>query len=132
MNIFANIFKSTPISKEQILNAGLSMAMEFGSNWLQPINERLRSKFPNLSEQELKEYNTLCQSAMKRGHNYIYDTLNMLAENDGTIRSIELQDQFKLSLRSEYDWINDKNITGLYSQGCYYAWKDGLDNAIVN
>lgn len=131
MNILARLFKSTPVSKEQILNTGLTMAMEFGGNWRQPITDRLQRKYIYLTEHALEEYNTICRTAMDEGNQYIYNTLDRLFEVGSTITDTELKEQFGSSMRSQYDWISDSNLRKLYSQGCYYAWKDGLDTIIV-
>lgn len=131
MNILARLFKSTAASKEQILNDGLSMAMEFGGNWRQPINDRLQKKYTYLLEHDLKEYSKICRAAMDEGNQYIYNTLDGLFEAGSTITDTELKEQFNSIIRSQYDWVSDSNLRKLYSQGCYYAWKDGLDTIIV-
>jgi hypothetical protein len=131
MNILAKLFKSTPVSKEQILNTGLTMAMEFGGNWRQPINDRLHKRFTYLSEQELHEYNVICRNAMDYGNEYIYNTLDKLFAAGSTTTNIELKERFAITMRMQYDWITDCNIRKLYSQGQYYAWKEGLDSVIV-
>jgi hypothetical protein len=130
--MFTKGFNKKLESQETILNTGLRIAMEFGDRWLHPINDRLQKKYTYLSEQELEEYNTICQTAMTSGNRYIYDILNKLFEAGCTITNTELKEQFKISLKSHYDWINESNLSKLYSHGCYYAWKDGLDKAIVN
>lgn len=51
-----------------LLNEGLAMGMEFGTNWLQPIQKRLAKKHPQLSQAELDEYDRVCREAMNFGH----------------------------------------------------------------
>jgi hypothetical protein len=37
---------------EEILNTGLSLAMEFGADWLKPIQDRLSVKYSTLTQME--------------------------------------------------------------------------------
>ena len=46
--------------ENQILNYGLDFAMQWGENWMQPIQERLSTKFPDLSSEDLDKYNDIC------------------------------------------------------------------------
>ena len=50
------------------LNVGLNIAMEWGEDWLQPIQERLRAQFPKLDVATLDECNEICQAAMRTGY----------------------------------------------------------------
>ena len=93
--------------------------MEFGEHWLQPIQERLSKRFPNLSTDELEEYNRVCQEAMGFGHDYVY---KFAEENSSEPNA----DNFSGVIRSRYPWINRTNLSRLRSQGRYYARKDGL------
>ena len=47
------------------LNAGLELAMEFGQDWLKPIQSRLALEHPQLSAAEPDEADALCRRAMK-------------------------------------------------------------------
>src|SRR5690349_17238886 len=105
--------------RDRILNVGLRLAMEFGEHWLQPIQPRLSKRYPDLSTDELEEYNRICQGAMRLGHDYIYK----FAEENRTEPSA---DDFKTAISSRYPWVNRANLSRLRSQGHYYAWKDGL------
>lgn len=100
------------------LNAGLALAMEWGENWLKPIQPRLRLRYPQLSQAELDQFNRLCQEAMKFGHDTVYE-LAMAAGN-----RVHVSD-FEPVFKARYPWADNKNITHLFSQGMYYAWKDG-------
>lgn len=60
--------------------------MEFGSNWLQPIQSQLVRLHPNLYDIELYDYNSRCQTEMKTGHVQDY----ALAEQSGKDASFEV------------------------------------------
>ena len=106
------------ILRAEQLNAGLALAMEWGENWLKPIQARLRLRYPQLSQAELDEFNRLCKEAMSFGH----DTAYQLAME--TAKRVH-PDDFAPLFKARYPWANDKNIAHLFSQGMYYAWKDG-------
>ena len=38
------------MENDEILNVALEMSLEWGLNWLQPINIRIREKHPQLTE----------------------------------------------------------------------------------
>jgi len=104
--------------REEQLNAGLALAMEWGENWLKPIQARLRLRYPQLSQAELDEFNRLSQEAMKFGHDTAYELAMAAAKR---VHASDFAPIFK----ARYPWASDKNIAHLFSQGMYYAWKDG-------
>lgn len=118
------------ISTEDILNSGLNYALDFGKNWLQPIQQRLKNKYKFLTEENLNEYDLLCREAMNYGHEFIYQTLQKLCDDNMTINEIELNRNFRDAIFNKYLWINKSNLSKMFSQGCYYAWKDGLSDCI--
>jgi hypothetical protein len=106
--------------EDQILNTGLDMAMEWGEHWLQPIQERLRKRYPRLSQSELDEYNAKCQATMKYGHNEVSRCWQAAAGNEHAA-----QEKFHKQMLDHYPWVSTDNLRRLFSQGCYYAWKNG-------
>lgn len=108
--------------ENNILNEGLNIAMEFGENWLNPIQERLSKKYPKLDEEDLDYLNIYCREAMFEGHQFIPQILD---DANKPILSDQLSELFSDFIRNKYNWINKENINRLFSQGCYYAWKDG-------
>jgi hypothetical protein len=114
------------MTEEKILNRGLEFALEFGSNWLQPIQSRLSMKFPDLQTDELNKYDTICRTAMKDGHEYVYKTLATAANNKIKIKEKDVSEGLKLFLLKEYPWIDLRNLKRILTQGFYYAGKDGL------
>lgn len=102
--------------RDGLLNDGLHLAMEWGSDWLQPIQERLAKKYPRLSKIELDEINATCQAAMSFGHGTVCD----LVKEHG--RDIAPQ-QFEPIMKSRYPWVDAGNMSRLFSQGMYYSMK---------
>lgn len=118
------------MNEEKILNKGLEFALEFGPNWLQPIQSRLSAKFQELKSDELNKYDSICRSAMKQGHDYIYKTLEKATDENRKIKEKEMAEELKSFLQKDYPWIDSGNLKRILSQGFYYAWKDGLDKCI--
>lgn len=105
---------------ERILNAGLHLAMEFGENWLCPIQERLAGKFPELSRDGLNKYERMCREVMTFGHEQVPARWREARGNEAEALRL-----FKMAMRDRYPWVTDENLSHLFSQGCYYAWKNG-------
>ena len=97
-----------------LLNAAMQLAMEWGADFMKPTQERLRKQSPTLADKELDDYNTAAQAAMKFGHDYV-------SKHPGCTGQA-----LAAALRKTFPWVSDENASRVYSQGCYYAWKDGL------
>lgn len=105
---------------DAILNEGLDLAMEFGQHWLQPIQERLRLMHPQILQAGLDEYNRQCQAAMKLGHEVVPECWREASSQQAVAMQL-----FRQRILAACPWVSEANLQGLFSQGCYYAWKDG-------
>ena len=114
------------MEESEILNSGLKFALEFGETWLKPINKRLSKKYPWLTLAELNYYNDVCVSIRESGHKFVYDVLENLEHDGKTIEEELLKSQLSTYVLDKYLWINQENINHLFSQSCYYAWREGL------
>jgi hypothetical protein len=103
-----------------ILNAGLDLAMAFGEHWMEPIQKRLAVVQPQLTPDELNQYDAHSRQAMKRGHDLVPDCFR-----DAKNVQREAYLLFEKRLLKEYSWVSGEMSSRLFSQGCYYAWKDG-------
>jgi hypothetical protein len=92
--------------------------MEFGQDWLMPIQARLARLHPDLKPAELDRLNEICRSAMFHGHRVTYEQSVKL----GKAVSMET---VAAGVRAAYPWISEENMGRLFSQGMYYAYKDG-------
>lgn len=100
----------------EILNTGLSLALDWGADWLTPIQPRLAERFLTLTPEELDEINATCQQAMRAGHAWVAS----LAKKDGlNVRYSEWETEFL----QHYPWVNQENLGRLFSQGMYYNLK---------
>ncbi|MBW3570973.1 MAG: hypothetical protein KY467_07695 [Gemmatimonadetes bacterium] len=104
-----------------ILNAGLDLAMEFGPNWMQPIQARLAARHPRLSTEALDAYEAACRETMTWAHLRVPEHWNAVGGDEA-----EAFRRFKVQVLTAYPWISGKNLKRLWTQGRYYASKDGL------
>lgn len=129
MDFISKLFGKKPTEAE-VLNTGLVFAMEFGENWLKPIQQRLFKKYSYLTKEQLDSYNSICKTALSDGIKFIETTLEKIADERRTIHEQELKDQLRVFMQSKYPWIDRNTVAHLFNQGCYYGWKEGLAGAI--
>jgi hypothetical protein len=105
-------------SRDAVLNDGLALAMDWGENWLAPIQSRLARQHARLARHELDELNGVCQGAMRSAR----ETSHIMVQQRGT--SV-LAEDFSAVFVRRYPWANPENTARLFRQGMYYAWKTG-------
>lgn len=115
-----------------IFNAGVKMAAEFGEHFMQPIQSRLMLQFAFLGMDHLDFYNIICAKARDEAHKFVYKQMETLAAKSETISNTWSYSTFKVHMEANYPMINEANLTHLYSQGCYYCWKDGIIAPLEN
>lgn len=104
---------------QEIQNTALNLSMEFGENWLQPIQQRLAQIYPKLTAKELEQYNALSKTVNQKANKYVKDHPVKCAEG---VTFVDF-DRFENYMLAQYDWIAIENLQRLYSQSCYYAMK---------
>jgi hypothetical protein len=103
-----------------ILNQGMELAMEFGKNWLQPIQGRLGRRHKDLSCAALDEYERVCREALNYGIEQVKVQMQAAARKEKEAARLLGE-----VMTGRYPWMTKKTLQHLFSQGCYYAWKDG-------
>ncbi len=103
-----------------ILNRGLAFALEFGENWLEPIQTKLAEVYPHLTAEELDHYNQLCKEVASDGNALIFKVVHEDGEDFYSEKNRQL---WQKTMLQKYPWINEKNLSHSYSQSCYYALK---------
>ena len=114
---FRRLTRRRPTSDE-LLNEGLELAMDWGGDWLSPINGRLHALHPYLGANELEESNVACQGAMRLA----YETVHALLH--GGSKSLAVETLAPI-VRDRYPWVSQENLVRLLNQGVYYAAKMG-------
>jgi hypothetical protein len=129
MKIF-NFFQKSKQDENEILNSGLTLAMKFGENWLTPIQSRLSEKFKFLDSEQLDKYDSICRNTMKTYNDLMFSILEKLNQENETITETDLKKSLAELMLENHHWISDNNLSSLFNQVCYYAFKDGLDKCI--
>jgi len=118
MNLFQFSKEQKP-SSESILNVGLKMAMDFGKNWLSPIDERIKEKYQDISIEEARALNDLCKRIMDEANEWVCRTAD---KYPGKKLDREAFATHMLAVDSR---INKETLSRLMGQAMYYASKDG-------
>jgi hypothetical protein len=105
-------------SRDELLNEGLGLAMDWGDSWLSPIQARLHRLRPHLDARELEECNAACQSAMRLAFEAVHASIR---EGSATLAVETLAP----IVRARYEWVDEENLVRLLKQGTYYAAKMG-------
>jgi hypothetical protein len=117
MSWLAGLLKRAP-SLDEARNDGLALAMDWGEQWLSPIQDRLGRRHRSLDRSALDRINDECQGAMRLGHETVHAFVR-----DGTPPLVA--ESLTPVLRASFPWISDANVQRLFRQGLYYAAKAG-------
>ncbi len=99
-------------------NEALSLAMDWGEQWLAPIQGRLAEKFPRLARSELDALDATAREAMAFAQETI---LAFAARGDQGLT----EEEFSARFLAQYPWADAENVARMFRQGTYYAWKAG-------
>jgi hypothetical protein len=101
-----------------ILNVCFEMCIAFGPTLGLPLAPRIKEKFSLLTDSEINRIVKECEHARKKGYKFVNDRGAMIHTS-----SQKLHTEFVHYIKSECDWMDDNNISHLYSQSCYVAMK---------
>jgi len=96
---------------QDVLNAALELATEWGENFRKPIAERLNARFPDLTMNDIVEMESYVREAESR----IYEIAEM--EERGEI----LESDITRIAAEEFPWMDGNHIGRLKNIGMYYA-----------
>lgn len=120
------------MDEKLILNKGLEFALEFGPNWLQPLQSRLSDKFPALTPDQLDKFDSICRKTRDDGNRYLFQILETTAQEKKKIRMQDLTAKLNSLLLDSCPWIDEENLKRILNQGMYYAWKEGLSEFVLD
>lgn len=98
----------------EIFQVAMQLSLDWGKDWLQPINVRIREKYPRLTEEQAQELNRMCKEIQR----FCWDDL-CYKELDGIVTT----DQMRKIMQEKYPILDEKNPSRLISQGMYYVRK---------
>lgn len=97
-----------------VYNTAVMLSLEWGENWLKPIQERLRHYFPDVSEEEATQLDHHCREmmkvAMEVAEQYFFEKIYSLEEA-------------KRMLKERFPKLAEDNLSRLFSQAIWYVNK---------
>lgn len=95
----------------ELLNFALELVTEWGENFGKPIDERIRVKYPELTDDEIAELTVIARRVESR----IYS----LGESElaGEISESDIVP----TVRKEFEWLDGQNAGRLKNIAMYYA-----------
>jgi hypothetical protein len=104
----------TPPIERALLNLALGLSLEFGPNWLKPIQPRLQHERPDVTSAQADELDAFARGTRDWAHDLIGRSLGTGVPGETEAR--------RMIVRS-LPWIDDATFEHLWSQGVYYALK---------
>lgn len=102
-------------SRNKILNKVFNKSLEFGENWLLPIDEIVEKMYPELPAEEKAKIALTVDKSRKKIFDFIYNNYKYNnEENDKAIKK-----GARDLIKHFYPWINEKNIKKSINQGFY-------------
>lgn len=105
-------------SRNIILNKVFKKSLEFGDNWLLPIDEIVEKTYPKLPAEEKTKLALTVDKSRKKIFDFIYNNYEYNNEENDKALEKGARDLIK----HFYPWMNEKNIKKSINQGFYYAW----------
>ena len=93
--------------------------MEWGHEWLQPIQGRLAAAHPQLDASQCDALDALARQTMRAGR----EALHMLLRDQRGVFEVPSIAAFRASLGTTFAWLDATQLSRLYSQSIYYVRK---------
>lgn len=113
------VVPDTAWAPDALKNLALGLALQWGPDWLQPIQPRLARLAPELDAHQRDALDALAQRAMRFGWKAMANAMRL----DGGRPALPDLDAFRSSLGPEFGWIDHERLSRLHSQSAYYALK---------
>lgn len=97
---------------DELLNAAMAFILEWGENFGKPILERMKRKFPDLTETEILSFEEKAKKIKFLAFNLIEKAYHEKISTSQVWR--EIHDAFP--------GLSEDNRSHLQTQGMYYAW----------
>ena len=98
--------------------------MEFGENWLKPIDDRIKNEYPMISNQRVDELNEIINDIRAYGLKLVLECIEGSKSEDEAFEKLEngRGNIFQL-IRERVPGISEENVNKVYSQSIYYSRK---------
>jgi len=107
------MFSSKPPTEHDIFNVAVRLSLEWGKNWLAPINKRIRKKYSYLTESDAEKLNARCKEIQR----FAWDLCEK--ERDGKMSVGDINKR----INEKYPILDSENVSQLVSQNMYYVRK---------
>lgn len=97
----------------EMMNHALVLATEWGENFRQPINDRMRLKYPNLTDEQIDRLKQLADEA---------ESCILSLADDELAGKIRESDIVPLA-RERHPWVDEQQLYRIKSYGMYWARK---------
>ncbi len=102
------------VKEGDVYNTAVMLSLEWGENWGNPIQSRLRNYFPNISAAESNRLDDHCRELMSFSVN--------LAEKYYFQHEYSLEEALSI-LKQQFPKLEARNLSRLLSQAVWYARK---------
>ncbi len=110
--------------KSETINKAFEFGLEFGPNWLQPINERLSEIDPDLSPYTLEYLDKHVNDIRDFSVKLVTDLLkNINNEKEAFAKLDNQSDKILASIKQKSPLLSDEVLSQIYSQAIYYSRK---------
>lgn len=98
---------------DDLLDLALMLATEWGENFRKPIDDRIRTTHPDLTDADIK----LLTAIVKQAEYYIYSLA------DDQLAGVITESEIISRARDRFRWLGAGNASRLKNIGMYYARK---------
>jgi hypothetical protein len=105
---------------DAVRNEALLISLEWGPRRSIPFEERLAAARPELSGEEVADLRKLTNQVESEAWGTVasFFTAHGMKDRDANAA-------WTRALLAKWPWLTEKSLAALWTQGCYYAWKDG-------
>lgn len=105
-------------SLADLQNLALALVLMWGPSRRQPAERRLRALVEGLAEDGA----LALVDAARQAEHIGMDFMQQRSDGAGENARFAPQAAMQRAVREQCPWVDDKNVSVLYSQACYYVW----------
>ena len=97
---------------DEIRNHAINLGLEWGKDWQAPIGPRILKLFPQLTQTEADELETLSRAVQKFAF-ALYEEVYFRRTP---------REEANVQIKAKYTFLDEHNMSRLHNQGMHYAW----------
>lgn len=103
-----------------ISNSALKISLTWGPERSTPVATRIAAAHPHLSPADISALEKQSSQVESAAWGSVVEHMKAHGNNDPAAR-----ETWRKPLLAKWPWLNEDNLSSLWTQGCYYAWHDG-------